>query len=187
MSTTDPAAPSGTDFAAVRFPGVEAAYQVFADARDRDPHASWAQKIGFVERHHDGHLVLRGTFGGHYVAVDESAHFSGSGMAEGAAVGLLVGILGGPPGIAVGLVSGGLAGSIIGKPTETDTEPDALVEELRAGLEPSTSAIVMIGPAAEVDDLLAAVERAGGDATRHTLTVEQAAALEASLADRPSA
>ena len=187
MSTPDPAPPSSLDFAAVRFSGPEKAYEVFAEARDRDPRAPWAHQVGFVERHHDGHLVLRGEFGGHYVAVDESAHFSGTGAAEGAVIGGLIGILGGPPGIAVGFVSGGLAGSLIGKPTETETEPAALVEELRDAMARTGSALVMIGPAAGVDEVLAAVEGAGGDVTRHTLTAEQAAALEASLADSPTA
>jgi hypothetical protein len=44
----------------------------------------------------------------------------------------------------------------------------------------------MIGPGPDVDEMLTAIADAGGDVTRHTLTVEQAAALEASLADRPT-
>ncbi|HWF50485.1 MAG TPA: DUF1269 domain-containing protein [Solirubrobacteraceae bacterium] len=181
----DPHAPSGLDLAAVRFPAVDAAYEAFTAARASAGGAPWIQHVGFVERHNDGHMVLRGTFAGHYVDVDEALHLSEPGGGEGATVGGLIGVLGGPPGIAVGLVLGGLIGSLVGKPTETDAEPHALVEQLRAAVPRPSSAIVMIGPARDVDEMLAAIADSGGEVIRQTLTVEQAAALEASLVDAP--
>jgi uncharacterized membrane protein len=182
----DPHAPSGLDLAGVRFPGVDSAYEAFTAARASAGNAPWIQHVGFVERHNDGHMVLRGTFAGHYVDVDEALHLSEPGGGEGATVGGLIGVLGGPPGIAVGLVLGGLVGSLLGKPTETDAEPHELVEELRAALPRPSSAIVMIGPSRDVDEMLAAIGDGGGEVIRQTLTVEQAAALEASLADAPA-
>jgi uncharacterized membrane protein len=183
----DPHAPSGLDLAVVRFPGmdVNSAYEAFTAARDRAGGAAWIQHVGFVERHNDGHMVLRGTFAGHYIDVDEAVHISESGAGEGATAAGLVGVFGGPPGIAVGLVLGGLVGSLVGKPTETDAEPHALVERLRAALPRPSSAIVMIGPARDVDEMMAAIGDNGGEVIRETLTVEQAAAVEASLADAP--
>jgi uncharacterized membrane protein len=182
----DPHAPSGLDLAVVRFSGMDAAYEAFVAARDRAGDAPWIHQVGFVERHSDGHLVLRGIFASHYVDVDEAVHLSEPGGGEGAAAGGLIGVLGGPPGIAVGLVLGGLIGALVGKPTETDPEPHELVAELRAELPRSSSAIVMIGRARDVDEMLAAIGDIGGEVARHTLTVEQAAALEASLADAPA-
>jgi uncharacterized membrane protein len=182
----DPHAPSGLDLAAVRFPGVDSAYEAFTAAREKAGGAPWIKHVGFVERHNDGHMVLRGTFAGHYVDVDEAVHVSERGAGEGAAAAGLIGVLGGPPGIAVGLVLGGLVGSLLGKPTETDPEPYALVEQLRAALPRPSSAIVMIGPAHDVEEMLAAIGDDGGEVIRHTLTVEQVAALEASLADAPT-
>jgi uncharacterized membrane protein len=83
------------------------------------------------------------------------------------------------------MVLGAIIGSQLGPPTETDPEPQALVEQLRAALAPSSSAIVMIGPARDVDEMLAALADSGGDVIRQTLTAEQGVALEASLRDRP--
>jgi uncharacterized membrane protein len=181
----DPHAPSGVDLGVVRFPGVNPAYEAFVAARERAGGAPWIRQVGFVERHSDGHLVLRGTFAGHYLDVDEAVHVSERGAGEGAAAGGLVGVLGGPPGIAVGLVLGALIGSLVGKPTETDPEPHALVEQLRTEVPRSTSAVVMIGSARDVDDMLAAIGDSGGEVIRETLTFEQAAAIDASLADAP--
>ena len=182
----DPNAPSGLDLAAVRFSGMGASYEAFVAARDRARDAPWIHQVGFVEHHSNGHVVLRGTFAGHYLDIDEAFHVSETGAGEGAAAGGLLGVLGGPPGIAVGLVLGGLIGSLAGKPTETDSEPHELVEDLLAELPRSSSAIVMIGHAQDVDEMLSAMGDLGGTVIRHTLTVEQAAALEASLAGAPA-
>jgi hypothetical protein len=61
------------DLALLSFDGINAATGAFAAARDRSGAAGpWASEVGFVEHHEDGHLVLRGTFAGHYVDVDEA-------------------------------------------------------------------------------------------------------------------
>jgi hypothetical protein len=76
---------------------------------------------GFVERHHDGRLLLRGTFAGHYLDVDEEDRVSQKGAGEGAATGGLVGVLLGPPGIAVGLLLGALVGANVGGTHEVES------------------------------------------------------------------
>jgi uncharacterized membrane protein len=187
------------DFALVRFQHGGAATETFVAARDRsgagppwahdraEAAASWAHHVGLVEHHHNGHLVLRGTFAGHYVDVDEALHVSERGAGEGSAGGGLVGVLGGPPGIAVGIVLGGLLGSQLGRPSETDSEPQPLAGQLRAAVPRSGSAIVMIAEPRDVDEMLAAIGDSGGELIRRTLTADQVAALQASLSATPAA
>lgn len=174
------------DFALVSFDGVNSAAEAFAAARERPGAAAWASEVGFVEHHQNGHLVLRGTFAGHYVDVDEALHVSGRGTAEGVTAGAVIGtLLGGPPGLAVGTVLGGTIGSQLGKPTETDAEPEPLAERLRAAVPRSGSAIVLIADGKHVDQMIAAIGATSGQVTRKALTSEEAAAVQASLSSSP--
>ena len=176
------------DFALVIFGGVNSATEAFAVARDRSGAAArWAREVGFVEHHHDGHLVLRGTFAGHYVDVDEALHVSERGAAEGWGVGALIGALLGPPGFAAGMVLGATIGSEVGKPSEVDSEPQLLTDRLRDVVPRSGSAIVLIADANDVDELLAAVDESNARVIRKTLTPDDAAALQASLSASPAA
>ncbi len=176
------------DFALLSFDGVNAAAEAFAAAGTRSGAAPWTSEVGFVEHHENGHLVLRGTFAGHYVDVDEALHVSGRGTEEGATVGAVIGtLLGGPLGLAVGTVSGATIGSQLGKPSETDAEPEPLAERLRAAIPPSGSAVLMIANANDVDELIAALGQTSGQVIRRTLTPEPAAAVEASLSASPAA
>ena len=65
------------DVALVRFDGRNTASDAFYAASGRvGPDARWIREIGFVEHHHNDHLVLRGTFAGHYVDMEEGHHVS---------------------------------------------------------------------------------------------------------------
>jgi uncharacterized membrane protein len=177
------------DFALVSFDGVNSAAEAFAAARDRSgAAAAWSSEVGFVEHHENGHLVLRGTFAGHYVDVDEALHVSGRGTEEGVAAGAVIGtLLGGPLGLAVGTVTGGTIGSQLGKPSETDAEPQVLAERLRAAVPRRDSAIVLIAEPKDVDDMVAAIGETSGQVIRKALTPEEAAAVQASLSASPAA
>jgi uncharacterized membrane protein len=176
------------DFALVRFDGEGTAVQRYAAAKDRsDGEARWAREVGFVERHSHGHLLLRGTFAGHYVDVDESDHVSQKGAGEGAVAGGLVGVLLGPLGIAVGLVVGGVLGSQAGTPSDSEAEPQLLADQLREAVPRSSSAIVLIAPAADIDEMLAALGESARNVTRGTLTADQASQLELALSAAPPA
>jgi uncharacterized membrane protein len=175
-------------FSLVSFDGTNGAAEAFASARDRSSAARWTSEVGFVEHHEDGHLVLRGTFAGHYVDVDEALHVSGRGVREGVTIGAVIGVLlGGPLGLAVGTVAGGTVGSQVGKPSETDAEPEALAERLRAAVPRGRSAIVMIAGADDVDEMIAAIGETGGQVVRKALSPEEVAAVEASLSASPAA
>jgi uncharacterized membrane protein len=180
------------DLAVVRFGSQGAAVRAFTAALERlssrtelDPKPQWARDVGFVERHHNGHMLLRGTFAGHYIDVDESDDISEKGGREGAATGGLVGVLLGPPGIAVGLLVGAIAGAEVGNPKETEAEPETLAARLRDAVARSSSAIVTITAAPVVDEMLQALGDDAQDVARRTLDQDETAALEASLSAAP--
>jgi uncharacterized membrane protein len=176
------------EFAVARFHGEGTAVQSYAAAKDRPgPDQGWTRKVGFVERHHNGRLLVRGTFAGHYVDVDESDRLSQTGAGPGAVAGGLVGALIGPAGIALGLLIGAGIGAHVGSPTDTEAEPEELAEQLREAVPSSSSAIVLIADTADVDEMVAALGDQVQELTRRELTAEQQAALEASLATAPPA
>jgi uncharacterized membrane protein len=176
------------EFALARFDGQGDAVQSYAAAKDRPgPDQAWTRKVGFVERHHNGRLLVRGTFAGHYVDVDENDRISQSGAGPGAIAGGLVGVLIGPPGIALGLLIGGGIGAHVGTPTDAEPEPEKLAEQLRNALPTSSSAIVLVADTADVDEMVAALGDGVAELTRRELTAEQQGALEASLATAPPA
>ncbi len=176
------------DFALACFDGETAAAESLYSARaPRGADPPWTREVGFVEHHRNGHLILRGTFAGHYVDVDETDHVSQKGAGEGAVAGGLVGVLLGPAGIALGLLVGGIIGSQVGDASETEPEPQALADQLRDLVPRSCSAIVVIAPAHDVDEMLAAVGDTARSTSRRSVTDEQAAALQASLSTTPLA
>jgi uncharacterized membrane protein len=183
------------DLAVVKFEGEDTAIRSYTDAKAKAGDAPWLHEVGFVEHHPSGRLVLRGTFAGHYLDVDETDHVSQTGAGIGAVAGGLVGVLLGPPGIAVGLLVGGIVGAELGSPTDTEPEEDAkaLAKQLRATVPRASSAIVLIASPADVDELLATFSKDsaeyGEDAqpVRRTLSTDEVAALEASLQDAPPA
>jgi uncharacterized membrane protein len=179
----------GLDLALLTFSGVNSAEEAFSAARGRSgAGAQWTSEVGFVEHHKNGHLVLRGTFAGHYVDVDEALHTSERGTEEGVAVGAVLGtLLAGPLGLAVGFVLGGTLGSQLGTPSDRDVEPEALAERLRAAVPPPGSAVVLIADARDVDEMIAAIGDSSGQLIRKALTPEEAAALQASLSASPAA
>jgi uncharacterized membrane protein len=182
------------EVAVILFTGEGEAVKRYADARDRSTQPgtlgeapAWTRDVGFVERHHSGHLLLRGVFAGHYLDVDENDHVSQKGTAEGAVGGAIVGLLGGPPGIAVGFLAGALIGAQHGQPSDAETEPEALAAQLREAIPPSSSAIVMFAPGAEIDEVLGLLGDAAANVVRRVLSSEETASLEASLESAPRA
>jgi uncharacterized membrane protein len=180
--------PVGLDLGIVQFDGEGTAVQRYAAAKERSGgDARWTHEVGFVEHHHNGRLVVRGTFAGHYLDVDEGDHVSQQGAGEGAIAGGLLGVLLGPPGIAVGLVGGGLIGSQTGASSETEAEPQMLADNLRAAVPRSSSAVVLIAAAADVEEMLAALGAGARGVTRRTLAPAELGRLEASLSVAPPA
>jgi uncharacterized membrane protein len=173
------------DLAIAHYNGEGTAVEVFAAAKGAAPSARWLAEVGFVEHHPSGRLLLRGTFAGHYLDVDESDRVSEKGAGAGAIAGGLIGALLGPAGIAVGLVAGGALGSRVSTASTGEAEPAALAEQLRAAVPASSSALVLIAQADDVTDMLTSVGESAESVIRQSLSGEQAAELEASLSAAP--
>jgi uncharacterized membrane protein len=181
------------ELAVLRFDGENAAVDHYARARDAafvrgsTEGPRWTRDVGFVERHHNGRLLMRGMFAGHYLDLDEGDDFSQRGAGEGAATGGLLGVLAGPPGIAVGLVLGMFVGAHAGSPDQAEAEPPTLAEQMRDAVPRSSSAIVMVAAPEEVEELVGAVGDGAAETVRRALAGEEVAALEAALGEAPAA
>jgi uncharacterized membrane protein len=174
------------EVAVVSFISQHGAVSAFSSSSDDVP---WRDEVAFVEETRKGRMVIRGTFAGHYVDVNELDRTSDSGTAEGALTGALVGaIFGfGPPGAAFGFIVGGALGAVEGKPSEVESEPDTLVDRLRAAIPKGGSAVVLLAAPEHVDAMIDALAGSGGEVTRRKLTDEEADAVQAALGPTPKA
>lgn len=174
------------DVALLTFDGVGTAVDAFADARDRSGvTGGWADHVGFVEHHEDDHLVLRGTFAGHYVDVNEAARTSEEGAARGWRTGALMGFLLTPVGLAVGSVLGAAVGSQEGEASERDSEPTLVATKLRAAVPAPGSGVVLVADAGVVDEMLSAFDLGDAGVTRRTLSDQELAEIAVALSDEP--
>ena len=174
------------DLALMVFNHVEGAERAYADVLQASGRAPWVQEIAFVEHHRHDRIVVRGTFAGRYVDVDEEGDVIGKRTAEGALTGAVAGAFFGPPGLAVGLVAGGTVGGL----DEARRVPhlhDAFLDDVRAEVPEKSSAVLLLAAPEHVDAMVAAFEDHGGRLVRHHLSPEEARALDAAVAGRPTA
>jgi hypothetical protein len=75
------------------FDHIGGAERAYADARGRSNDAPWLREVVFVECHRHGRIVVRGTFAGHYLDVDDVADAIWHDSAVGAVPGAVVGVL----------------------------------------------------------------------------------------------
>jgi uncharacterized membrane protein len=172
------------DPALMIFDHIEGAERAYADVLDASGDAPWVHEIAFVEHHRHDRIVVRGTFAGRYVDLDDQGDVIGKRTAEGALTGAVVGIFFGPLGLAVGLVGGGTAGGL----SESKHIPhlhDAFIDEVRAEVPEKSSALLLLAAPEHVDNMVVAFTGRGGRLVRHHLTPETAQALEAAVAGRP--
>jgi uncharacterized membrane protein len=175
------------DLALMIFDHVEDAERAYAHVRGAAAVAPWVEEIAFVEHHRHDRIVVRGTFGGRYVDVDEEGDLIGKRTAEGAITGAIAGVLFGPAGIAVGLVAGGTAGGLDEATHDIAHLQDAFIDDVRAEVPPKSSAVLLLASPEHVDAMVAAFDGQGGRLVRHHLSPEEAQALEAAVAGRPRA
>jgi uncharacterized membrane protein len=174
------------DLALVVFDHTEGAERAYADVLDASGDAPWAHEIAFVEHHRHDRIVVRGTFAGRYVDIDDEGDVIGKRTAEGALTGAVAGVFFGPPGLAVGLVGGATVGGL----EEAEHAPvlhDTFVDEVRAEVPEKSSAVLLLASPDHVDAMAAAFEGHGGRLVRRSLSPEAARALEAAVAGSPSA
>ena len=172
------------DLALLVFARIESAERAYAGLPGATLQAPWIHEIAFVEHHRRDRVIVRGTFAGRYVDVDERGDVIGKRTAEGALTGAVVGAFFGPPGFAVGLAFGATAGGV----EESRHAPhlhDAFIDELRAEVPEKSSAILLLASPEHVDSMLEAFDGAGGRLVRHHLSREDAQALEAAVVQSP--
>jgi uncharacterized membrane protein len=179
--------PDARELTVLTFDHIEGAERAYADARGRSNDAPWLREVVFVECHRHGRIVVRGTFAGHYVDVDDVADAIGQDTAAGAVAGAVVGLAFGPPGFAAGLVAGGIAGGVHESATHTPEESGALFDEIRRDIPEGSSGIVALVSADDSAALIEALHERAVRLTHHRLSDAEAAALEAGVAQAPRA
>jgi uncharacterized membrane protein len=172
------------ELAMLTFPRTEGSERAFADVRERVGDAPWLHEIGFVERHRNGRIVVRGTFGGHYVDIEDEDDLIGRDTVIGALTGALLGAAFGPAGFAAGLVAGGAVGGLAQGAHIPELHGE-LFDEVRANVPEGGSALVLLAAPEHVDDMVKAFEGTGPQLIRRSVSVEAVAALEAAVAQSP--
>src|SRR5664280_3475093 len=61
------------DLAILTFDHTDGAERALGKVRDAAAGAAWLEEFALVERRHNGRIVIRGTFAGHYLDVDQAA------------------------------------------------------------------------------------------------------------------
>ena len=167
------------------FDHIEGAERAYADARGRASNASWMREVAFVECHRHGRIVVRGTFAGHYVDVDDVGDAIGRDAAVGAVAGAVVGLAFGPPGFAAGLVAGGMAGGVHESAVHTPEQRGALFDEIRRNIPEGSSGLVALVSSDDSAALIEALHERAVRLTHHRLSAAEAAALQAAVAQAP--
>jgi uncharacterized membrane protein len=175
------------ELAVLTFDHIEGAERAYADARGRANDASWLREIAFVECHRHGRIVVRGTFAGHYLDVDDVADAISHDTAVGAVAGAVVGLAFGPPGFAVGLAAGGIAGGVHESAARTPEEDGALFDEIRHDIPEGSSGIVALVSAGDSAALIEALHERATRLTHHRLSDAEAATLQAAIVQAPPA
>jgi uncharacterized membrane protein len=173
------------DLALMVFDHVEGAERAYTHLSGAAASGPWVREIAFVEHHRHDRIVVRGTFAGRYVDVDEHGDVIGKRTAEGALTGAVVGALFGPPGFAAGLVVGGTAGGL-DEAAHVPHLHDAFLDEVRAEVPMKSSAILLLASPEHVDSMVGAFE-GRGRLVQHHLTPQAAQALQDAVAGRPRA
>ena len=172
------------DLTLIVFDHVGGAERAYADVLGASAASPWVHEIAFVEHHRHDRIVVRGTFAGRYVDIDDEADVViGKRTAEGALTGAIAGVLFGPAGLAVGLVGGATAGSVgDGRVAHLH---DALIDDVRAEVPEKSSAIVLLASPEHADAMIAAFDGHRGRLIRHRLSPEGAQELESAVVGRP--
>jgi uncharacterized membrane protein len=190
-SSPPPVAPrrqeDARELAVLTFDHLEGAERAYADARGRASDAAWLREVVFVECHRHGRIVVRGTFAGHYLDVDDVADAIGHDTAVGAVAGAVVGLAFGPPGFAAGLVAGGIAGGVHESAVHTPEESGALFDEIRHDIPEGSSGIVALVSADDSAALIEALHERAVRLTHHRLSDAEARALQAAVVHAPPA
>jgi len=137
-----------TQFVLLKFDEVHGAQHAMAAVRAlTELRYAWADDLAVVERHRNGRVSTHNPHGS-----------SGDGAWWGALVGMVVGWWFPPLAFLVAAGAGAGIGAVIGEASKEHGFDDDLVARVRAELTPGTSALLMIGPHGDVDEMARAFE-----------------------------
>lgn len=175
------------DLAIVAFERIEGAEHAYANVLEAAGQASWIREIAFLEHHGHDRIVVRGTFAGHYVDIDDQADVIGRKTAEGVIAGAAVGALFGPAGLAAGLVAGGSIGGLAQADSAVPELRGAFFDAIRADVPEGSSAVMLLASPEHVDAMVTAFASGNGRLQRHSVSADEAQALRAAVAGTPLA
>ena len=156
--------PATRDLTVLAFARADGAERAFGDVCSPSPGGTpWARDLAFVECHHRGRIVVRGTFAGHWVDVEDVAASAREGTTEGAVAETVAGVAFGPPAFAGHLAAGGSA-----------AERAALLDTVRAALPEQSSGIVALATAPDADAMITAFDDRATRVSRHRLSPGEA-------------
>ena len=166
MSTESPLSPI-FEVGVLTFGTADAADRVVDGLRERGA-THLVNQVSTLEHHASGRFSVHS-----YTAqASRGAH-----VGMGVALGGLVGMLFGPFGLLAGLIGGGAVGaSMPGQSAHDLGLSDAFVERLKASLPPDSSAVLILGEPATVDELVGQVQAGDmvtADEFRQPLSEEQ--------------
>ena len=174
------------DLAVLIFDHVDGAERAFADVRENASDAPWVGELALVEHRRRGRIVIRGTFAGRYMDVDDTGDAMGRDTVVGSLTGALVGAVFGWFGFAAGLIAGGMVGALAEAERIPQLEGE-LFDELRHDIPEGSSAVMLLAGPEHVDAMIAAFDGYGGRSVRHKLSDETLNALVKAAAGFPPA
>lgn len=140
-------------FKAVKFEGKRTARKALNTLEDYTPSYAWIDDVAVVSRNHLGFLSIHSTWS----ADGELGEETGWGLITGALVGLLFG----PAGAAAGAAMGGSFGAMLGAVEELSFD-DPVLSDFASSLDRDTSALILVGEKASIEDFASAVDPLGG-------------------------
>jgi uncharacterized membrane protein len=177
--------PAELHLAIVTFTRADGAEHAFASVRESHDGAPWLRELTLIHRARH-RLIVRGTFAGHYLDVEDVGDFIGRDTGIGALTGAILGLALGPPGFAVGLVAGGSLGGAR-EATHVESPHGELFDQIRVHVPRGASAVVLLASPAHTRVMLEAFAEYDGHPYDRGLTAEQVAVLEAAVAPAPLA
>jgi hypothetical protein len=181
----DPGPVAAPELTVVTFAHPDGAGRALADVRSRGAPALWMRDVAFVEGRRHGRVVVRGTFAGHSVDVEDVRDAVGHGSVEGRIAVAIVGLAFGREASAARLIAEGAAGDERDGARAVDRRA-ALLAELCAGVPGDSSAIVSLGGPGDADALVAALHDRPSQVIRRRLSPADATGLAGAAAPAPS-
>ncbi len=160
-------------FKAFVFNGKKTARKAFDTLEDNTRDYAWIGDVAEVSRSKHGSIRVHSTW-----AQDDSDVGGGAGF--GAVTGGLIGLLFGPGGALAGAVMGGSLGALLGASDDIAFD-DPKLDEFAAALRNDTSALILVGEVATLDDFVSAVKPFGGKIIETDLNEKDIKALRKGL------